>query len=48
MRDKILGMVGNIGSLCLFLKNKNNVKINYLSCSIVNENLPLSKINNPY
>lgn len=36
MRDEILGMIGNIGSLCLFLKNEKNISyLNYL-----NENIP--------
>ncbi len=36
MRDDILNMIGNIGSLCLFLKNKkNSTYLNYL-----NENIP--------
>jgi len=36
MRDEILSMIGNIGSLCLFLKNEKNISyLNYL-----NENIP--------
>ena len=41
MRDDILNMTGNIGSLCLFLKNKKNISyLNY-----INENIPDEVIN---